>query len=234
EARGRHDYSRALSILEDAERQAREAAHSKLELRLTELKNRIWVGERLGLDTTPAMELFGEARLGLDQGQFPEAAHHIEQGNEALARLLRERIDSRLGEVATELGFARDGLRVSLGNLEERLAKVPKLIDRNEIAEAGRLLIGIEEELAQRKSQHRELMNLHYLIDAALGRAADQALDTSEAERLLSESLRGRSTDYADAIAKAHASLKLLEGLLRAAEPPTSFWPFRRPPPGAQ
>jgi outer membrane protein TolC len=86
-------------------------------------------------------------------------------------------------------------------------------------------------------------MNLHYLIDAALARAQQSRVDTTQARQLLSESIRLRDSDYAAALEKAREALRLLQGepapAAPGAAPPTpapaaapaaAFWPFRRPP----
>ena len=75
-------------------------------------------------------------------------------------------------------------------------------------------------------------MNLHYLLDAALGRAAERHVDTAEARRLLDESIHVRTRDYGIALEKAREALRLLQGQLQGAEPSTTtaVWPFRRAP----
>lgn len=99
-------------------------------------------------------------------------------------------------------------------------------------------MLKTEEELNLRKSLHRELMNLHYLIDAALTKAHELRVDTSEARALLAESLRLRETDYSAALEKAREALRKLQsagvGMVEGVVPPSPaanpFWPFRRPP----
>ncbi|MCI4349127.1 MAG: hypothetical protein L3J93_02770 [Thermoplasmata archaeon] len=230
EARDAHDYRKAFSILDDAEKELGAAERTRTERQLAELKERLFVGERLGLDTTPAMVEFSGGRIALDQGALEEAAQHIGKGNAALVEMLRNKLASRTKEVETELGFARTGLRIALGALPERMDELRRAAEKNQFVEAARLLLAAEDELNLRKSQHRELLNLHYLVDAALDRAAARTIDTTEARTLLEESQIGRTGDYLEAIAKARSALKLLEGVLKQSEPPTAFWPFRQMP----
>jgi hypothetical protein len=77
---------------------------------------------------------------------------------------------------------------------------------------------------------HRELLNIHYLIDAALVRATDRHLPTDQARTLLAESIDLRNTDYAAALERARQSLAILQGLLKGPEATAGFWPFKRPP----
>ena len=129
---------------------------------------------------------------------------------------------------------------MSVGSVRDRLRAIEELERGDRLLEAARQLLAAEEELALRKSLHRELMNLHYLIDAALARAQERRIDTTEARQLLAESIRLREQDYAAALAKAREALRRLQeegaGAPEAAAPPAAapaanpLWPFRRPP----
>ncbi|MFZ1023084.1 MAG: hypothetical protein WAN87_02995, partial [Thermoplasmata archaeon] len=101
--------------------------------------------------------------------------------------------------------------------------------------EAARLLLAAEEDLSRRKALHRELLNLHYLIDAAIARALERKLDVSRARLLLEESIRLREQDYGQALERARESHHVLQEMLKTNEPvvPTTtsgFWPFKKPP----
>lgn len=229
EARSRRAYPEMLHLIEEEERRGEDSRRSRLETRVSELKDRLWVGERLGLDTTPAMERFSEARMALDQGRLDAVEGTVQEGNASLDSLIREGISNRSKQVETELLYARDGLRVRIGDMAEQLGSVDAIAQEGRLVDAGRVLLSVEEDLNQRKSLHRQLMNLHYLIEAALRRASDAHLDSGESRRLFEASIRESATNYAEAIAKARAALKLVEGLLKASEPPTAFWPFKRP-----
>ena len=134
--------------------------------------------------------------------------------------------------------FAEEGLHVTVGPVKDALKESDELAGAGKLLEAARLLLKTEEELNLRKSLHRELTNIHFLIDAALGRAEDRRIDTTEARRLLAESLALRQTDYPAALEKAREALKRLQkdgvatGEGSMPSPPSSspLWPFRRPP----
>lgn len=203
------------------------------------LRDRLWVGERLGVDTTPAMQTFAEARAAVDSGHLGEATGLLVRAGAALEETVRAPLSRRRRELGSEVTFAEEGLHVSVGPVPEQLRAADALLGAGQVLEGGAMLLKIEEELNLRKSLHRELTNLHYLIDAALGRAEERQIDTSEARALLAESLRLRATDYPAALQKAREALKRLqqEGVVvgeaaPAAPPPSStpFWPFRRPP----
>ena len=221
------------------------------------MKEQLWVGERLGVDTTPAMQTFSEARVALDAGRLNESEALSHRATEALEHSIVELFNRRFGDLLTEINFASDGLRVSVGPVRRRYEEITALAQAGHHLEAGRMLLAAEEDLALRKSLHRELMNLHYLIDAALGRASERRTDTSEARALLAESVRLRETDYPAALEKARDALRRLQGEVppTAPSPPaetppppaaapvseapsttgggssTPFWPFRRSPP---
>ncbi|MGB6501456.1 MAG: hypothetical protein WBG19_08685, partial [Thermoplasmata archaeon] len=138
-----------------------------------------------------------------------------------------------------EVTFAEEGLHVSVGPVKEAMKAADELLSAGHLLEGGAKLLKVEEELNLRKALHRELTNLHYLIDAALARAEERQIDTSKARGLLDESLRQRATDYPAALRTAREALKLLqaEGVVvgepqpsAAAPAATPFWPFRRPP----
>ncbi|MCI4358340.1 MAG: hypothetical protein L3J95_03455 [Thermoplasmata archaeon] len=231
EARARGAVPEVMASIDQEEERAQDSLRAGLERRVSELKDRLWVGERLGLDATPAMEHFSEARMALDQGRFDVVDREVVQGNSALEGLIREGISRRAKQIETELLYARDGLRVRIGDMDQRLSSVDLIAREGRLVEAGRTLLAVEEDLNQRKSLHRQLMNLHYLIEAALRRASEARLDAGDARRLFEASVRESATSYAEAIVKARASLKLVDGLLKASEPPTAFWPFKRPAP---
>jgi hypothetical protein len=185
------------------------------------------------------MQTFSEARVALDAGRPDEAEALLARATSALEPTVREPYTRRWRELQTEINFAQEGLHVKVGPIRERLQQVEELDRSGQLLDAARLLLKIEEELNLRKSLHRELMNLHYLIDAALTKAHELRVDTSEARALLAESLRLRETDYSAALEKAREALRKLqsegvgtvEGTVPAPSPASNpFWPFRRPP----
>jgi len=237
--RARHDYGAALALVRSELELARRRRREEIERQMAEFKDRLWVGERLALDTTPVMQTFSEARVALDAGRPDEAEALLARATSALEPTVREPFTRRWRELQTEINFAQEGLHVRVGPIRERLHQVEELERSGQLLDAARLLLKTEEDLNLRKSLHRELLNLHYLIDAALTKAHELRVDTSEARALLAESLRLRETDYTAALEKARAALRKLqsEGVgptesAGAAPPPAAnpFWPFRRPP----
>ena len=250
EQRRQRDYAAALEAirteLEIMVRRRRE----QVEARIAELKAQLWVGERLGLDTTPVMQTFSEARSAADAGKLEEAERLVVGALPALERAVREPFARRLKDVATELNFAQEGLHVSAGPVAERMREVEVLERTGRVLDAAKSLLAAEEDLNLRKSLHRELLNLNYLIDAALSRAQQAGVDSSKARQLLAESIRLRESDYPAALDKAREALRTLqeEPALAAGGPVSplstsgasgqattpsttqSFWPFRRPP----
>ncbi|MCI4332835.1 MAG: hypothetical protein L3K01_03785 [Thermoplasmata archaeon] len=230
EAREQRDYALAVQRLSEEEGRARLSRIGVLERAVHELKERLWVGEKLGLDTTPVMELFSEAKIALEAGKYASVEANVQQGNERLAGLVDARLGERRRSVESELVFAREGLNVTLGTLPERLASVEGLVKSGELVEGARTLLAVEAELNTRKALHRELLNIHYLIDSALSKAAEKHVDTTDARKLLEESIRARVDDYQKALDKARESLKLLQGQSKPPETTAAFWPFRRQP----
>jgi hypothetical protein len=255
--RSRGEFGDALVLVREELEAARRRRRESIEAGLLRLKEQLWVGERLGVDTTPAMQTFSEARVALDAGRLNESEALSHRATEALEHSIVELFNRRFGDLLTEINFASDGLRVSVGPVRRRYEEITALAQAGHHLEAGRMLLAAEEDLALRKSLHRELMNLHYLIDAALGRASERRTDTSEARALLAESVRLRETDYPAALEKARDALRRLQGEVppTAPSPPaetppppaaapvseapsttgggssTPFWPFRRSPP---
>jgi hypothetical protein len=236
--RERHDFGAALALVRAEQDVVRKRWREELEAQMAGFKDRLWVGERLGVDTTPVMQTFSEARVAIDTGRLESAEAILSRATAMLEPTIREPFARRSKEVQTEVTFAEEGLHVSVGPIRERFKEVEELDRSGRILDAARLLLKLEEELNLKKSLHRELMNLHYLIDAALARASERHLDTTAARALLTESIRLRDTDYPAALEKAREALRKLqaEGTVvpetPAPAPVTStFWPFRRPPP---
>jgi hypothetical protein len=258
--RGQGDFTSALGLVREELDLAHRRRHEALDASLVQLKERLWVGERLGVDTTPVMQTFSEARVALDAGRLSEGEALFHRANESLEHTVVEPFNRRQSELLTEINFAAEGLRVSVGPVRVQFEEIGRLAKGGQHLEGGRLLLAAEEDLALRKSLHRELMNLHYLIDAALGRATERRADTTEARALLAESVRLRDTDYPAALEKARDALRRLQGdvppppptpaaepappvpsspppAAPAESPPTNtggstpFWPFRRSPP---
>ena len=235
--RERREYGAALELIRAERELVARRRKEEAEARAAEFKDRLWVGERLGVDTTPVMQSFSEARVAIDAGRIEDADAILARAATALGHVIREPFARKLKENQTELNFAEEGLRVAVGSIRARLTEVEGLDRAGRILEAARLLLKTEEELNLRKSLHRELMNLHYLVDAALARAHDRHLDTTAARALLSESIRLRESDYAAALEKAREALRKLqeEGAGAPETPPatptsTPLWPFRRSP----
>jgi hypothetical protein len=213
EARARGDFRSAFATLRDETERVREGKRAHLARELESLHGALLAGEKLGVDTTPVMELFSEAKLALEAGTLDAVPESIARGRSQLDELLQPRLDARIREIESELLFAREGLNVALGPLPERLGHLRAEWDARRPKDAARSsqdALEIAEELQRRKALHRELLNLHYLVDAALARAADRRLDTEPARRILEESLRARSTDYSVALEKAREALALL------------------------
>jgi HEPN domain-containing protein len=259
EYRSQGDFGSALSLVREELDIARRRRRDALEVGLVQLKERLWVGERMGVDTTPVMQTFSEARVALDAGRLSEGEALFLRANESLEHTIVEPFNRRQSDLLTEINFAAEGLRVSVGPVRQRFEEIDTVAKAGHHLEGGRLLLEAEEDLALRKSLHRELMNLHYLIDAALGRAAERRADTTEARALLAESIRLRDFDYPAALEKARDALRRLQGdapvpapplpaepVASPASPPpaaptespptsgggsTPFWPFRRNPP---
>ncbi len=227
----RRRYSGALAAIEEESRRLNERWRQSLGRRVSELKDHVWVGEKLGLDTTPVMELFSEAKLALEGERLSSVPELVERADRQLSGLVKQRVGERLREVQTELTFAQEGLHVAVGGVPQSLALVQERRGAGEEIEAAKALLAAEEELNRRKSMHRELMNIHYLIDAAMVRAHERHLDVSPARAALDESIRLRTTDYAMALEKAREALVMLQGQLKGQEPAASLWPFRRPDP---
>jgi hypothetical protein len=235
--RERRDFAAALGLVRAEQELVRKRWREELEGQMAGFKDRLWVGERLGVDTTRVMQTFSEARVAIDTGRLDGAEAILGRATAMLEPSIREPFGRRSKELQTEVNFAQEGLHVSVAGIRERLKEVEELDRGGRVLDAARLLLKVEEELNLRKSLHRELLNLHYLIDAALARANERHLDTSAAHALLSESIRLRDTDYPAALEKAREALRKLqeEGAVSTegtTAPPvaSSFWPFRRPP----
>jgi hypothetical protein len=230
--RARHAYEPAMALLGEELARATERRRQELAGRLGELKDQIWIGEKLGVDTTPVMELLSEAKRSIETGKFPGVPEQIAAARSTLNGIVGPRLADRWKELQTEVVFAQEGLHVILGPVPERLQEVDRLRSAGDALAAARLFLAQEEELNQRKSMHRELLNVTYLIDAGLSKASEARLDVAEARKLLDESIRLRATDYAQALAKARESLASIQSVLKAVEPTpvTPAWPFRRSP----
>ncbi|HEV2449710.1 MAG TPA: hypothetical protein VGU43_04780, partial [Thermoplasmata archaeon] len=215
-AREQHEYAGALEILREEESRVHERMRQKLVGQVQDLQDRLWVGEKLGIDTTPVMEVFSEAKLALDSNRLDSVPSLVHRGLLQLETLVRRRIEEKIREVETELLFAQDGLHVTLGSVPKRLEQSRAALSEGRPVDAARLLLETEEELGRRKALHRELLNLHYLVDAALARAQERRIDVALPRQLLAESLKLRAEDYGPALQKAREALQRLQELLRA------------------
>jgi hypothetical protein len=215
-AREKHEYAVALELLREEESRVHERMRQNLAHEVQELQDRLWVGEKLGIDTTPVMEVFSEAKLALDSQRLEAIPSLVHRGTLQLEALVRRRIEEKIREVETELLFAQDGLHVTLGTVPQRLEQSRSALGEGRPVDAARLLLETEEELGRRKALHRELLNLHYLVDAALARAQERRLDVSLPRQLLAESLKLRAEDYGPALEKAREALQRLQDLLRS------------------
>jgi hypothetical protein len=229
----RKEFDQAFEMLAGEESRLSTARIQQFSRRLKDLESALLTGEKLGVDTTPSMKLFSEAKMALEAGKMEAVPELIDRAHQQVTRAVIPRVEEKLREIRAEMVFARDGLNVTLGPVPELLDGIPRLLETSAVLDAARALLTAEEQLNGRKTQHRELMNLQYLVDAQLAQAASRHVDATKARDLLAESIDARSKDYAIALERARQAHELLKSLLRPVEaPPTSFWPFRRPPPG--
>ncbi len=231
------DLEGALKLLQEELERVRESRREELGRALASFRDRLWIGERLGVDTTPVMQTFGEARIALDQGRFQVADRLLREASEALVGTLKAPFGKRRDTVANEVAFADGGLHVEVEPLRTQLKEVDELATAGKLLDAAAQLARTEQELNLRKSLHRELTNLHYLVDAALARADEKNVPADDARALLTESLRLRSTDYPAALEKAREALKVLQekGISvgeAAPSAPGKVWPFQKMPDG--
>ena len=129
--REKRDFPAALDLVRSELELLRRHRRERVEAQIVELKAQLWVGERLGLDTTPVMQTFSEARSATDAGKLEEASRLLAEALPALVKAVREPFSRRLKEVATELNFAQEGLHV------ERRTR-PRASPRDRSARAGR------------------------------------------------------------------------------------------------
>ncbi len=235
----KRDLKGALQLLATELETVRAERQESITKAMAEFKDRLWIGERLGLDTTPVMQAFSEARGALEAGRFDPAEESLAKAREMLDETAKGPLTRRRKELETEVTFAEEGLHVAVGPVKARLKEADRLLQSGAITEAGKIVLKAVEEVNQRKALHRELTNLHYLLDAALSRASELGVDASEARRLLAESLRLRESDYPAALEKAREALRTLRDrgvtVTDTAAPATSsgiLSPFRRSPPG--
>ncbi len=217
--RGAHRHLAALEILREEESRAREELRRELGRRVADLQDRLWIGEKLGVDTTPVMEVFSEAKLALEAGRLDPIVPLVQRALASLEVLVQQRIEEKLREVETEIVFARDGLHVAVGPVVAKHELAARRLAEHAPLDAARALLEADEELSRRKALHRELMNLNFLIDAALSRAQERRIDTTAARRLLDESVRNRSEEYGTALEKAREALKLLQEAIARSDP---------------
>jgi hypothetical protein len=232
ELRGRHSYLEAFEAVREEETRLADSRLTELRRRTKDLEDSLLVGEKLGLDTTPVMQLFSEAKIALQAGKTDPVGGLLDKATALLGNIVRPRVNDKLRDVRAEYVFARDGLNVNLGSVGEILDGIPRLVERGELVDAARMLLSCEDQINQRKSQQRELTNLHYLIDSSMTQARARGLDTTKAQQLLAESIQARSTEYGVALEKARQAHETLKALLKPPETPSTFWPFRRAPGG--
>lgn len=230
ELRSRHAYTESFETAREEETRLADTRLTELRRRTADLEESLLVGEKLGVDTTPVMQLFSEAKLALQAGKTDPVGGLLDKATVSLGTIIKPRVTDKLRDVRAEFVFARDGLNVMLGSVGETLDGIPRLVERGEFVDAARMLLASEEQINQRKTQQRELTNLHYLVDTALSQARARSLDTSKAQEFLAASIQARSTDYGLALEKARQAHEALRALLKPPETPTTFWPFRRAP----
>jgi hypothetical protein len=219
--RGNRNFRAALEAIKNEEARAREHIRLELATRVAALQDRLWIGERVGVDTTPVMELFSEAKLAMEAGRLGPVPSLVDRGTASLDTLVRKGVEEKVGVIETELVFARDGLHVTLGTVLPRYEEAKAALAAGRPVDSARALLDAEEELNKRKSLHRELMNLHFLVDAALARAVERRLDVNRPRQLFEESVRALVQDYAPALEKAREALRLLQEMLQGSPEPT-------------
>ena len=230
ELRGRRAYLEGFELAREEETRLSDNRLNDLRRRTKDLEDSLLVGEKLGLDTTPVMQLFSEAKLALQAGKTDPVGGLLDRATALLGGIIKPRVADKLRDVRAEYVFARDGLNVNLGSVGEILDGIPRLIDRGDLVDAARMLLSSDEQINQRKAQQRELTNLHYLIDTSMTQARARGLDTTKAQELLSASIEARGTDYGIALEKARQAHETLRALMKPPETPSAFWPFRRAP----
>ncbi|HLY76487.1 MAG TPA: hypothetical protein VKT21_01220, partial [Thermoplasmata archaeon] len=141
EQRSRHAYSEAFETAREEETRLTDARVTELRRRTQDLEQSLLVGEKLGLDTTPVMQLFSEAKLALQSGKTDPVGALLDKATAQLGTLVKPRVTDKLRDVRAEFVFARDGLNVNLGTVGEILDGIPRLVEKGEVVDAARMLL---------------------------------------------------------------------------------------------
>ncbi len=221
EAREKADYATFRETLDRATKEAQGLRRKHLEREVSEMESRVLLGERLGVDMTPVMESFSEVKMNLKSGPLDTMMAQLAKCEESLSKLLVTRLTDRTTELAGEAAFARDGLSMEVGPVEQMLRVVETLQGSGDVVGAARKLVEAEGELAKRKELHWQLTNTQYMIDQKLATLTDRKVDVGGIRDLLGEALKARQTDYTKALEISQKALDELRRLLNEGTPAT-------------
>ena len=201
-------YAEVRPLLETGRKEALALRRRALGAEISALEERVLLGERLGVDMTPVMEGFSEAKMELSAGNLDASAAGRARTEETLLGLLRQRLPERWQALNSETAFAREGLGVEVGPVEALLSRVESQQNAGEVYPAALGLVEAEAELNRRKGLHHQLTNLQYMAEAALAQAEQGHRDVTALRDRLKEALALRSEDYERAL---KASQEVLE-----------------------
>ncbi len=195
-------------LLEKGRKEALALRRRALEAEISALEERVLLGERLGVDMTPVMEVFSEAKMELTAGNLEASTACRVRTEETLVSRLRQRLPERWQALNSEIAFAKEGLGVEVGPVEALLNRVESQQNAGEVYAAALGLVEAEGELNRRKGLHHRLTNLQYMVEAALAQAEGGHRDVGALRGRLKEALALRSEDYERAL---KASQEVLE-----------------------
>jgi hypothetical protein len=211
-----HRLAEVRPALERGRQEALALRRQALEREISALEERVLLGERLGVDTTPVMEVFSEAKMELAAGNLASSASCRKRTEETLEGLLRQRLPEVLQSLNSETAFAKEGLGVEVGPVEALLSRVEGQQSAGEVYAAALGLVEAEAELNRRRGLHHRLTNLQYMVEAALGQAESGNADVGRLRERLKEALTLRSEDYERALRATQELLEEVRGLGRS------------------
>ncbi len=201
-------YAEVRPALEKGRQEALALRRRTLEGEISALEERVLLGERLGVDMTPVMEVFSEAKMELTAGNLETSAALRARTEETLLGLLRQRLPERSQALNSETAFAKEGLGVEVGPVEVLLRRVESQQSAGEVYPAALGLVEAEGELNRRRGLHHRLTNLQYMVEAVLAQAEEGHQDVGALRERLKEAMALRSEDYERAL---KASQEVLE-----------------------
>lgn len=169
-----------------------------LEQELAKRQSLIDMCRKLGLDPTPSLNKFAEAKTRLEAEDFREALDRIQEGRDAAEAALSAKLNRALQDAAENVAHAKK-LGSDATGAEALLRQANERLGQGEFDQAMDVVTSALERVESAKVVEKRFIDLTFKAETTIRNGRKFGIDMKVAETKLAQAMQLRKTDFAEA-----------------------------------